>query len=551
MVGITISLFVLCILCDLHAQVNVTFRLNMQPLIEKKLFAPEDSERIFVRGSFNKWKGDSYELLSEDTGKSYCGVFKLNAEYGDTLEYKFVIRKNYGRYYWERNPDPFNSDYGNRRIIVLSDSIVLREASFDYDEYIKYPVIFSQEKLREDFMQMREALEDNHPALYDYTSKNALDSLFDFCYSCLNTPLGFNEFYKILSTVLERIGCGHTKLWIPEDYWNSAPQKFFPLKLFFGSGNVYVSGYYSAKPDIPLGSEIISINSLPVGEIINSLASVTSSDAFIRAFKLKIVEKIFSAKYALYYGYPNNFEVRYIPPGVTGESFISLRPSEGEKINKGPARGHELSLKSSKIKGTSILTINTFIYYDKLDMFKSFIDSSFRAIKRERIKNLIIDLRGNDGGDPFCSSYLLSYIEKKPVPYFAQPYGRYEELAKPVKKAENNYKGNLFILIDGGGFSTTGHFCALLKYHKIGQFVGTETGATYTCTGSVRYLPLKNTRIILGTANKNRYDAAVKNMDRTRGILPDYNIEKTADDIILNKDTELNFVLDLIENGPE
>ncbi|MEJ2617045.1 MAG: hypothetical protein P8Z35_18985, partial [Ignavibacteriaceae bacterium] len=100
-------------------------------------------------------------------------------------------------------------------------------------------------------------------------------------------------------------------------------------------------------------------------------------------------------------------------------------------------------------------------------------------------------------------------------------------------------------------FSTTGHFCALIKYNRIGKLVGTETGATFTCTGSVLYKNLKNTNLILATARKQRYNAAVSNMDRTRGVMPDYYVERTQDDIITNTDAELNFVLDMINASIE
>lgn len=421
--------------------------------------------------------------------------------------------------------------------------------SIYYDEYIKYPVIFDKEKLKEDFLEMRKILEENHQALYDYTDKQILDSLFVHYYSQINRSLEFNDFYKIASSVLEKVGCGHTKIWIPSVYWYSAPGNFFPVRLHFSKDKIYVNGYYTEKMSIPPGSEIISINKMPVCEIVETLESLTSSDAYIKAFKTKSVEKNFAKKYALYYGYPDTFNIKYILPGDSKERETELYPVDIEEINKFPVRGNELSLKIFEKDKTVLLTINTFIYYDQLEKFRKFIDSSFLVIHNEKIKNLIIDLRENDGGDPFCSSYLLSYIENKPVPYFAEDYGRYKSLSKPIPMAANNFTGNIYTLIDGSCFSTTGHFCALLKYNHIGKLVGQETGATFTCTGSVLYKDLKNTHLILGTARKQRYNAAVQNMDRTRGLMPDYTVEKSQNDIIVNTDAELNFVLSLINSN--
>ena len=192
------------------------------------------------------------------------------------------------------------------------------------------------------------------------------------------------------------------------------------------------------------------------------------------------------------------------------------------------------------------MTVSSFIYYGKRNkIFSSYVDDSFSKIKKAGIKNLIIDLRGNDGGDPFCAAYLLSYIEQKPVPYFARPYGKYAKLAGPVKQAENNFKGRLFFLIDGSGFSTTGHFCALLKYHQMGTFIGTETGGTYSCNAAVKRIQLKNTRILLKIA-RSSFAAAVTGLPKNRGIIPHHIVEPDLNDLRNNRDRVMDFTLKLI-----
>ncbi len=46
-------------------------------------------------------------------------------------------------------------------------------------------------------------------------------------------------------------------------------------------------------------------------------------------------------------------------------------------------------------------------------MYKTFLDKSFSILVTKKVEHLIIDLRGNSGGDPYCGSYLLEYIAKK------------------------------------------------------------------------------------------------------------------------------------------
>ena len=193
----------------------------------------------------------------------------------------------------------------------------------------------------------------------------------------------------------------------------------------------------------------------------------------------------------------------------------------------------------------AVLKIPTFSFYDRVEYFTGFVDSSFSEIKNKGINNLILDLRGNDGGDPFCAVPLLSYLEKEPVRYFAKEYGRYAEFAKPIPLAENHFTGNLFTLIDKYCGSTNGHFCALLKYNKIGKFVGEEGGSTYKCNARTEEFLLKNTRMIVNIARET-FSAAVEGMDKTKGVNSDYFIEQTYKDFLSETDTVMDFTLDLI-----
>ena len=531
----------------LQGQVSITFKLNMKSLVEQGLFSPQKGEKICVRGSFNEWNDNTYELKNPSDVEIFAETFRIEAKIGDTIEYKYIIVRADEKIYWENKPNLHNRENGNRQLIIASKNLILPADTFSYDEFISFPVVFSKKKLREDYIQFRNVLEDNHPALYDYSSKATIDSLFERQYSLIQNEMALNDYYKLLSSVISKIGCGHTKLWIPGKYWDVTPEKLFPFKLYLSKNRILISGSYSTVNDTPVGSEVIAINGQPIWEIFDSLVSIESADGQNMAFKFKTVEKNFSKKYALYFGFPERFEITYVAPDESNKRHASLKPVGVDTINKFDTKENELSLKELPEYNTAILTINTFSYYSEVDMFQSFIDSTFQLIKEKKISNLIMDLRGNDGGDPFCSSYLFSYLEPKPLPYFAEPYGKYTPLADPIPMAENHFTGKLYTLIDGRCFSTTGHFTSLLKYHKIGKFVGSETGANYTCTGNVMYPIFKNTKLFVGTARVNRYSTAVSNMDRTRGVLPDYEVVKSQQDIIENKDAVFEYAISLIK----
>jgi len=326
-----------------------------------------------------------------------------------------------------------------------------------------------------------------------------------------------------------------------------APAGLFPLALKPSGERYLVSGTFSDVKGIPKGSELYSVNGRSMAAIGSRLESLTSTDGLNQAFRRAMVARDFAIKYAMAYGFADHFSIQYLPPGQTQIEEGTVEPLDKAMIDRGMVHPNELSMNEINGGKTALLTINTFAYYDRVGMFRSFIDSVFQVIDSKGIDQLILDLRGNGGGDPFCSSYLWGYLQHEPLPYFEDHYGRYDTLANPIPLPPLHFQGELFTLIDGGCFSTTGHFCGLLKYHQVGKFVGSETGATYTCTGNATYPALDHTGIMVGTARVMRYTAAVKDMDPLHGILPDYPLEPSPDDLLRGRDAVLEYVLSLTD----
>ncbi len=415
-----------------------------------------------------------------------------------------------------------------------------------------FKTVFPVEELQEDFRQARRALEEKHAALYEYTDKKTFDELFDKQYGLITRPMNLREFFRILTPVTARIGCAHTNVWMPSAYWNSDPHKLFPLRIRLIEGKAVVTGDYDVESSVPLGSIILDINGVPVADIIEEMKQNYSADAFNENFILSQIERRFSMIYARRFGFPETFRTSYIPPGEERGITDDLKPAGIQAVRAVVFANHhhpELEFELHEDKNTAVMTIKTFIYYDRVPMFKEYLERSFREIREKEIKNLILDIRGNDGGDPFCAAPLLSYLEREPVPYFAEPYGKYSSLADPITLAENHFTGNLYILIDGRCNSTSGHFCSLLKYHKLGKFVGSEGGASYKCNaGQDMHMDLKNTRIMLYIGKKT-YAAAVEGIDKRRGVSPDYPVTQTYSDLLEGKDTVFQHALALIENS--
>jgi hypothetical protein len=69
---------------------------------------------------------------------------------------------------------------------------------------------FTLEQLQEDFQQMRRAMEGMHPTMYDYTSKEDFDVLFDQRLNELNSSMGLEEAFCVFASLMARMGCMHS-----------------------------------------------------------------------------------------------------------------------------------------------------------------------------------------------------------------------------------------------------------------------------------------------------------------------------------------------------
>ena len=410
----------------------------------------------------------------------------------------------------------------------------------------------SQEILRKDFEEIKNILITNHPAPYQFTGIETFNKFYNEQLMKIDRPMNLGEYFLIAAPLVESLRCGHTWISLPDEFWNNEEAVFFPLGLLLSGDQAFAmpSGNISA---IQKGSEIISVNNIPVSTIIESTKRLVNSDAKSGTGKLANFGHSFPDLFAIQYGNHNGFVVKFIPPGTTGIHVQELKPvsriTAWENTTYGTlagsfSGGNELKLQKVK-QYLVVMTIPTFAYYDNQKKFYAFLDSAFEQIHNAAIKNLILDLRNNSGGDPVCAERLLSFLERKPAPYFAHVYAGYEALAQPIPlSVENAFTGDLYVLINGGSFSTTGHLCALLKYSNRATFIGEETGGTYECNDDHIQVQTSATHLNLNVARMT-YTAAVNGISRLTGIVPDYIVEPKIEDFLAGQDVVKQFAINL------
>ncbi len=114
---------------------------------------------------------------------------------------------------------------------------------------------------------------------------------------------------------------------------------------------------------------------------------------------------------------------------------------------------------------------------------------------------------------------------------------------------EDNFKGSVFMLINGKSFSATTDVCGIARQFANVKFIGEETGGGYygNTSGARTTLYLPNTQIKVNIPLW-KYKAAVKPLKyKDRGIIPDYPVTPTITDYIQHKDVQMDYALKLVK----
>lgn len=415
---------------------------------------------------------------------------------------------------------------------------------------------FSLEELQADYRQLRSYIADSHPKTF--TDWRDLASAFDRQEKLLQDGMTALEFRRIIAPAVAAVRCGHTRLSFSDDFYGAFRQvaHHLPLDIRVIHDSLFVFETYFDSPEVPSGSTVLSINEHPASEIITTLRSCLPADGRNQTFKDFTINGAFRSYYLFYVENPDQFAVEFLRPGNSEPETATLLPMTPVEIASRIQEEEPDDPDYEIVEWTfddsnryAELKIHFFDFYDDLDRFVEMIDGFFQEIRARDLHALILDLRGNDGGDPYSSAYLLTYLMGEPFRYFsARSAPSYDDLKDIQHPPDRPYEGELYVLVDGGCFSTTGHFCSLLRFHLKGVFIGEETGGSFVCNGGYKEVTLDNTRINLLLPHTT-FRTDVRDMPPGEGIPPDYQVTPTIRDLIDDQDPVFDTAVALIENA--
>jgi C-terminal processing protease CtpA/Prc len=453
---------------------------------------------------------------------------------------------------------------------------------------------------REDFDLMRQALEEAHSGLYRYSSKAEIDRVFDAARAKLDRPMSKRQFLVVTTEALTPIRCGHTGV-RPDDGLGAAMKeaRSFPLRVLPEGARLKVLFNDTADDrTIRPGMEVVEINGAKAADVLARCLRLEASDGDIESGRRAHVANGFARYYWATVDPTDRFTVkaRDAAGKVVTARLAGVTEAE-RKANQNPVNEtiragidkvrwtHEnQALRFLKDPDVANARINYFVGDD----FPRWVEETFKTLHDKGTKTLVLDLRGNGGGNDMYGAMLVSCLTDKPFRYFDRIHvktitpafkaasdwnGDDEHLSKlrenmtpdpaggflvtekghpgiaQQQPGKFPFLGNVFVLIDGGTFSTAADFCAVVHHLKRATFVGEETGGGYygNNSGLQAMVTLPNSGFQVRVPMSEYWNAVPGYDGKRRGTRPDHPVETTTSALLEGKDQQLECALKLAE----
>jgi len=477
---------------------------------------------------------------------------------------------------------------------------------------------FSQKKMRKDLEIFKAIRLKANSGLYKYRTKEEIDSIYTWADKEIDNSSSYRDYYNIVCQLTDFEGSLHNDTGFPEKLRQSLKNEtsgYFPYPVKWIEGK-WILNY--EEGEIPLGSEIISINNEEIETIIENLYKYYTTDGVNTTGKRIGINYSFSKYYRLNYGIKNQFIISYklqksskiesiTLKSIGNKAYYTNKESRYSKpfddVNYKDWNENETYHYKTIDKTTGVLTVNDFGLGDENDpkhlRYVSFLDSIFTHIKNNNVKNLVVDVRYNGGGkdpnDLVTYSYLTNrnfsenkqaWISFKKIPYlkyiytkiprFLRPFGvrKYNKLIQKQFTNEvdgnfyqaetstdhkvrtpkpNAFHGNVFLLISPRVASAGSLFAAMVAGNINTSVIGEETmGGYYGHNGHSELgyiLPKSKIEVFFSVVNLSQDVPKKGNQIHNRGIIPDIIVSQSFEDFLEHKDTQMNFVLDLIKKN--
>jgi hypothetical protein len=471
-------------------------------------------------------------------------------------------------------------------------------------------LLLQPSEMQHELRLLETVLKQFHPGLYRFNSPQQIDSLFNRAQASVSEPMNERKYYLLLASLCEKFRCGHTypNFWNQNDEFKARNFSKTVLPILFQQveGKFIITHNLSTQP-VFAGDELLSINGITADSLRIKLLDLSRSDGRNASHKKLDNLGIYpfmtdTTEYALFDVYaPMLFPQLFNAAGyrciirsgkgknrmVALPAFTHAQRNTAYITRFGPlATGENSWYLKQLTPQTTLLHIGDFATWNWKRDYNLVLDSLFSIISKNGTQNLIIDIRGNEGGlddakDALFSCLIATPFVKQPaqrlrtflsVPDSLRPLFRTwnSDLYKPqsaqdftftenrfyipqipalpdtIYPHKKRFTGSCYLITNAANSSAAFSLAAMFKQAHCGLVVGEPTaGCLQGISGGQFFMcRLPHSKIEIDIPLIwSRPQATMPD----RGVLPDVCVRTTQKSIAAQRDVQLDAVLKLID----
>ncbi|QQX76189.1 MULTISPECIES: S41 family peptidase [Aequorivita] len=378
---------------------------------------------------------------------------------------------------------------------------------------------------KEDLKIYKESLEQKHIDLYHSVSKDAFLSEWSKIYDNVDSLNDFDIILKLMR-LTRRINDGHTAVSL-----RNITTHRFPFEIEFIEGQWYVTKTLKENEQI-LKTALESINGISIDTVakkVSGIAQFVENEYSLKErtgsylttaellFHLNLIDSRGNAKFSFR---DNNKKLLTADlEAITNEQW------EGSEVSKLDLTIPEIkkptidnpNLWYTSISGTKAIYIN-FAGYPSFEEMQVFGAQLVSEIQEKQIKQVIIDMRDNGGGDLYVGTVLAYALN----------------LADCI-----DWKNGVFVLTSNKTFSAATSNAALFKQLLNAKIVGQPTGSNPNGYQDMDSFTLPNSKLVI-TYSKRLFRLSPQ---ENTALQPDIIINQQQHDFFMGIDSVLKEVI--------
>ena len=432
----------------------------------------------------------------------------------------------------------------------------------------------TRDDARADIDVLMRTLEDVHPNLYANRPRDTVAIERQRIVAALPASLSRAELWIRLAPFVAAFGDGHTNVAMPREEarrLQAAGAPVFPPSVVVNdAGNVVVSVPIVRDAGLAAGDRILSINGMSADSLARAWLSEQSGES--ERFRATNVANGFRDLLLLHsLGAPYRLVVqrgevkRTIDlTGISQDSLRAVANRVNAQRTTAPNFTHEML-------PSRVAYMNFSSMGGDIGRFKTDVAAMFQRVATDSARVLIVDLRGNGGGDSRLGEELLRYITTKPYrmsaakewkmsaeyrSYFKTwvhpairwthgwqliPVGRqlmngpdgkivsFPETPEAHAPAQPFFSRPVCVLIGPQTFSSAVDLADAIKTYHLATLVGEETGGRPNGFGEAYIFRLPHSQLAVSVSSALFIRASGDTTDH-RGVLPDFAAPRTAED---------------------